>query len=59
MCKMKILLKHGGVGGITKKDVKPTNISQFVKFYLSTHNKQPKWMRHRMYDKIILHVKEM
>ena len=38
MCKMKILLKHRGVGGITKKNVKPTNISQFVKFYLTTHN---------------------
>ena len=26
------------VGGITKKKVKPTNISQIVKFYLNTHN---------------------
>ena len=25
-------------GDITEKNVKPTNISQFVKFYLSTHN---------------------
>ena len=38
MCKMKILLKHGGVGGITEKNVKSTNISQFVRFYLSTQN---------------------
>ena len=38
MCKMKIFLTHGGVGSVTEKDVKPTNISQFVKFYLSTHN---------------------
>ena len=39
MCKMKILLKaRRSEGCHREKNVKPTNISQFVKFYLSTHN---------------------
>ena len=36
--KSNFYLQHGGVGGITKKNIKPTNISQFVKVYLSTPN---------------------
>ena len=58
MCKMKILLK---TRGHHQENVKLTNISQFVKFYLSTHNiiKQPEWTRHGIYVKIILHVKEI
>ena len=30
-----------------------------ILFKHSQHNKQPEWMRHRIYDKIILHFKEI
>ena len=61
MCKMKILLKAQMSGGHYQEKCKTNQYLSICKilFERSQHNKQPKWMRHRIYDKTILHFKEM